>query len=207
MAADQPVAQTSLCQLEDLLKGQARGGERLRDRADQELCVGCHLSAEGSRDTCRCVRIDGPSSSRRGRGSGSPPWEDNRLMRGSQLTDEFGVLLVQPVDPLLGIDRTLQQCGILGCELPLLSATSSRRNPGRFSAFRRSPKPTKCTRSRPSGDRDAFGAGRARLCTSAASRSKSSTASGGPSANTTSPASISNPPPPVHANNAAPPAA
>src|SRR5258706_5944800 len=32
-------------------------------------------------------------------------------------------------------------------------------------------------------------------CTSAASRSKSSTASGGPSANTTSPASISNPPP------------
>src|SRR5271165_808129 len=51
MAADQPVAQTSLCQLEDLLKGQARGGERLRDRADQELCVGCHLSAEGSRGT------------------------------------------------------------------------------------------------------------------------------------------------------------
>src|SRR3984893_4690338 len=120
MAAEQPVAQTSLCQLEYLLKGQARGGERLRDRADQELCVGCHLSAEGSRGTCRCVRIDGPSSSRRGRGSGSPPWEDNRLMRGSQLTAEFGVLLVQPVDHLLGIDRTLQQCGILGCELPLL---------------------------------------------------------------------------------------
>jgi hypothetical protein len=26
-------------------KRQARGGERLRDRADQELCVGCHLQA------------------------------------------------------------------------------------------------------------------------------------------------------------------
>jgi hypothetical protein len=26
-------------------KGQARGGERLRDRADQELCFGCHLQA------------------------------------------------------------------------------------------------------------------------------------------------------------------
>ena len=26
-------------------KGQARGGERLRDRADQELRVGCHLQA------------------------------------------------------------------------------------------------------------------------------------------------------------------
>ena len=26
-------------------KRQARGGERLRDRADQELCIGCHLQA------------------------------------------------------------------------------------------------------------------------------------------------------------------
>ena len=44
-------------------------------------------------------------------------------------------------------------------------ATSGRR-PGRSCAFRRLPKPTRCTRSRPSGDRDASGAVKARLCTS-----------------------------------------
>jgi predicted phage terminase large subunit-like protein len=63
------------------------------------------------------------------------------------------------------------------------------------SASRPSPKKTRSTGSRRSGDRDASPAFRARLCTPSASRSKPSNISGGRSANTISQANISNRPP------------
>src|ERR1700674_527160 len=82
-----------------------------------------------------------------------------------------------------------------GCTKTISSATSSGRSSGRWCAFRQSPKPTRRTRSRRSGKRDASRAVRASPCTPTASRSTPSTGFGGRSANTTSPASISNPPP------------
>src|SRR6516165_9045663 len=75
-------------------------------------------------------------------------------------------------------------------------ATSSARSHGRWSASRRSPKPTRCTRSRRSGDRDASPAVRARHCIRRASRSPFCTISVAQLASTTLPASISNPPHP-----------
>jgi hypothetical protein len=59
-------------------------------------------------------------------------------------------------------------------------------------SFRRSPKWTRCTRSRRSWDRGASLVVRAKRCIPTASRSTCSTASGGRLANTISPASISN---------------
>ena len=82
-----------------------------------------------------------------------------------------------------------------GCTRTTSSATCSGRSRGRSCAFRRSPKPTRCTRSRRSGDRNASPAGRARRCIPRASRSTPSSTSAGRSANTISPASISNPRP------------
>jgi hypothetical protein len=55
-----------------------------------------------------------------GAGSGSPLRKRDWLMCGGQFVDKPSGLLLQPVNHLFGIDRTLQQCGILGCELPLL---------------------------------------------------------------------------------------
>src|SRR5882762_3886001 len=80
-----------------------------------------------------------------------------------------------------------------GCTRTTSSATCSGRSRGRSCPFRRSPKPTRCTRSRPSGDRNASPGGTARRCTPRASRSPPSRTSAAPSASTISLASISNP--------------
>jgi hypothetical protein len=93
-----------------------------------------------------------------------------------------------------------KRCGTIvitcsGCTRTTSSATCWPRSRGRSCAFQRSLKPTRCTGSRRSGDRDAFGAGRVRRCIPRASRSTPSSGSAEPSGNTISPANISNPPP------------
>src|ERR1700756_2505414 len=80
-----------------------------------------------------------------------------------------------------------------GCTRMISSATCSGRSRGRSCPFRRSPKPTRCTRSRPSGDRNTSPGGTARRCTPRASRSPPSSTSAARSASTISLVSISNP--------------
>src|SRR5215471_18717051 len=81
-----------------------------------------------------------------------------------------------------------------GCTRTIWSVTCWRRSPGRSSAFRRSPRSTRCMRSTRSGARAASGVSGARRCTPSASHSRHSLISGGRSASTTLLASISNPP-------------
>jgi hypothetical protein len=82
------------------------------------------------------------------------------------------------------------------CTRTTSSATSSARSRGRSSAFRRSPKPTRYTRSGRSGERIASPAVWARRCIRRASRSPFCRTSVARLASTTLPASISNPRPP-----------
>ena len=67
-----------------------------------------------------------------------------------------------------------------GCTKTTWSAMSSPKSSGRSCAFRRSPKRTRCTGSRRSGDHDPLPAGRVKPCIPSASRSRPSSGFAGP---------------------------